>query len=581
MKYKKFLLKNYKAIENVEVNLSRNVIPLIGVNESGKTSILHGILAFDKDKDHVIDGEHLLVKNKYLTNTKQKPCELVAGVLIEGLNEFEAIGNSIDLDMRSPVYGWLKGKVEKNESIDIIREYDPDNFNLLKQYELYDAPDEICSDKKAASLIKELTKRLPNILYFDDFSDRVPTEVVFSTPDSDRIPYSRGKDREWQEIVAEIFSRALEEEYSILDFIRQADEDERSNYLNDVNQTLNNEIVAEWKNLKVAFSSFSDDSSDLELKLVYERSGGKHVFKFKVIDSESGGNQRQFNVKERSKGFQWFFNFIMKLKFNPKYKQNPENAIYLLDEPGSYLHSSAQTELLKKLCSIGEKNSIVFCTHSQYLLDPDVINIAAIKIVSKDDGKIGLTDYGNSSHQRNLGAFSALRDALHLKIGFDGNQLKKCILTEGITDYYVYRMFCNLPNITIIPGAGCSHLKELISLLIAISDQFLVVLDNDGQGRNNYNKYNTFFGETFIKNCYKYEGIDKTKSDFVLEDLFSEEDRVMIEQEVSCGNIKDAFVLLYYCTDDVKNKIRESLSSESRRRLNVFNQNVAAHFKDD
>lgn len=293
MKYKRFLLKNYKAIENVEVNLSRNVIPLIGVNESGKTSILHGILAFDKDKDHVIDGEHLLVKNKYLTNTKQKACELVAGVLIEGLNEFEAIGNSIGLDMRSPVYGWLKEKVEKNESIDIIREYDPDNFNLLKQYELYDAPDEICSDKKATSLIRELTKRLPNILYFDDFSDRVPTEVVFPTPDSDKIPYSRGKDREWQEIVAEVFSRALDEEYSIMEFIRQTDEDERSNYLNDVNQTLNNEIVTEWKNLKVAFSSFSDDNSDLELKLVYERSGSNHVFKFKVIDSESGGNQTE------------------------------------------------------------------------------------------------------------------------------------------------------------------------------------------------------------------------------------------------------------------------------------------------
>ena len=112
------------------------------------------------------------------------------------------------------------------------------------------------------------------------------------------------------------------------------------------------------------------------------------------------------HVTQRSKGFQWFFNFIMKLKFNPKYTQNPENAIYLLDEPGSYLHSSAQTELLKKLCDIGKNNTIVYCTHSQYLLDPDVINIGWIKICSKVDGKINLVDYGNSTQPRNRRVFS-------------------------------------------------------------------------------------------------------------------------------------------------------------------------------
>lgn len=56
MKYTKFIIKNYKAIDELTVNLSRNVIPLIGVNESGKTSILQAILAFDKDKDNLLDG---------------------------------------------------------------------------------------------------------------------------------------------------------------------------------------------------------------------------------------------------------------------------------------------------------------------------------------------------------------------------------------------------------------------------------------------------------------------------------------------------------------------------------------------
>jgi len=68
MKYTKFIIKNYKAIDELTVNLSKNVIPLIGLNESGKTSILQAILAFDKDKDNLLDGLHVNTKNKYNLN---------------------------------------------------------------------------------------------------------------------------------------------------------------------------------------------------------------------------------------------------------------------------------------------------------------------------------------------------------------------------------------------------------------------------------------------------------------------------------------------------------------------------------
>ncbi|HWT74940.1 MAG TPA: hypothetical protein VN258_09520, partial [Mobilitalea sp.] len=77
----------------------------------------------------------------------------------------------------------------------------------------------------------------------------------------------------------------------------------RNNFLSDVTQILNQEIVEEWKNLKAGFSGFSEDSSELELKIIYENKDGKHIFKFKVVDSENEGKERHFNISERSKGF--------------------------------------------------------------------------------------------------------------------------------------------------------------------------------------------------------------------------------------------------------------------------------------
>ena len=575
MKYTKFVIRNYKAIDELTVNLSKNVIPLIGLNESGKTSILQAILAFDKDKDNLLDGLHVITKNKY--KTVQSPCELKACLVLENEDEFQSIGEEVGLKMDNPLYSWLKSSLENHHEICLQREY-KDNV-LQKSYILVNEPKEIIEAPKVASLVRALVKRLPNILYFDDFSDRVPECVPFPENYANDNQLGRGRVREWQEIIVEIFSRALKEEFSLPTFLKLTDEDDRDNYLSDVADTLNNDIIDEWRKLKQVFSSFSEDSEELKLTIKYTKEDNKPSFKFKVIDSECGGSDRVFDINQRSKGFQWFFNFIMKLKYNPKYKLFPENAIYLLDEPGSYLHSSAQTELLKKLCDIGKNNTIIYCTHSQYLLDPEIINIAGIKIVTKTDGRICLEDYGNCTVTQSLGAFSALNDALHLKFSFHENILKNCILTEGITDYYFFKMFFNFNGINIIPGSGCGQLKELIAILISCSDKFVVVLDNDPEGRSSYNSYKHYYNDSFVKRCYQYSGLVKSGNDFALENILSPADTERIKSEVSCKDIKNAIVKLFFLDNAKKELIISAIDEDTKRNIDIIKRKILALLK--
>jgi AAA15 family ATPase/GTPase len=127
MKYTKFIIKNYKAIDELTVNLSKNVIPLIGLNESGKTSILQAILAFDKDKDNLLDGLHVITKNKY--KTVQSPCELKACLVLENEDEFQSIGEEVGLKMDNPLYPWLKSSLENHHEICLQREY-KNNFTI-------------------------------------------------------------------------------------------------------------------------------------------------------------------------------------------------------------------------------------------------------------------------------------------------------------------------------------------------------------------------------------------------------------------------------------------------------------------
>ena len=572
MKYTKFIIKNYKAINYLEVNMGNNIMPLIGVNESGKTSILQAILAFDKDKDNLLDGYHVDPKNRYLT--KQENCDLVACLCIESKEEYEEIGEQISLNMDNSLYSWLKGKYENQQPIELKRNYENNKFQ--KTYEIINEPVEILSNPKIQQLIKALTKKLPTILYFDDFSDRVPEEVVFFENYCDDGKLSRGKAREWQEIIQEVFDRALiDEELDLKKFLKLENEDDRGNFLSDVNKKLNSEIITEWKRLKATYTELQSEGNDnLSVKIEYIPNNGTHKFKFKVIDSERNDRDRIFDINTRSKGFQWFFNFIIKLRFNPKYKENPRNAIFLLDEPGSYLHSSAQVGLLKVLKDIAENNIIIYCTHSQYLLDPDIINISSIKIVSKSDGAINLKKYGDSGITESLGAFSALNDALHLKFGFNEQILKKVILTEGITDYYFYKMFLCIDDINYIPGVGCSQLRELISILISCSDAFLVILDNDTAGRKAYQKYSKFFQDSFEKNSYQYQ--DLCKSDYELEDIISDEYKEMILKHTGCKNIKNSLVELYF--DENKSEIINKIDKKTQTSLDILKRKIMDNF---
>lgn len=73
MRYKRFTVSNYRAIAGpLEIRISaHSLMPIIGVNESGKTTVLHAIFAFDHYNDDLNDaGRHLKdVSNLYRTSS--------------------------------------------------------------------------------------------------------------------------------------------------------------------------------------------------------------------------------------------------------------------------------------------------------------------------------------------------------------------------------------------------------------------------------------------------------------------------------------------------------------------------------
>ena len=264
-------------------------------------------------------------------------------------------------------------------------------------------------------------------------------------------------------------------------------------------------------------------------------------------------------MSERSKGFQWFFNYMIKLKFNPRYKGSQENSIFLLDEPGSYLHSSAQSELLTELKSVSKKNTIVYCTHSQYLLNPKVIKLGSIKIAEKKNANINLIEYGHYKSKDDKGALSAVYQALQLN--FTQDFVGKIVITEGVTDLYFFDLFKKYTrfitnNFKIIPGSGSGNLSNLISIGLSFSENFVVFFDNDG-GAKAIKKYTTEFGQEIKRFFHLYSD----KESFALESFLSVEDQQKLMNLTKTQDLKKAMALMYYELDEPrKNEYFTNLS---------------------
>ncbi len=536
IEFKKIIISNYRAIEKAEINLNNSISPIIGVNEAGKTTVLKAILCLDKRRDKLNDGEHLDFLNIY---SRQNQAVISVEIIIKENDFFSKLLAKCKVKTDSEDYQILE-KLSNSIPFKLSRHLS----EVGKNYRLEGGNIEQLSQNILQKTIDFFVKKTPYILYFDDFNDRVPDKISF-----DKNYKKDGKllkkNREWKETIEELFKRAKPEFITgkntkmLQEYFSMTNDDAKSDVLNDVKDELNKEIVEEWKKIK---KSGFDGKQDIDIEIDLTNISNTQDFSFKVIDKSSHGKSRTFSISARSKGFQWFFNYMLKLKFNSNYTNTLENCLFLLDEPGSYLHSSAQSELLKELKRVSENNKIIFCTHSQFLLNPDIVSLGSIKIAEKETGSIiNVFDYGSYHNSGKIGALAPVHAALNLNPTYDF--IGKVVIVEGITDYYFLKILQNKGKITnevkIIPSSGAGNSSILISIAFGFSDDFILILDNDSAGKDAKKKYIKEFGENLEEKIHFYS---KQK----LEKIMSKKVQRKLLEITGCNKVKKALGVIIF-----------------------------------
>jgi len=362
--------------------------------------------------------------------------------------------------------------------------------------------------------------------FFDDFRDSVPDAIEIKKDEQGRLS-------DWLATIAELFKQA-DEDYSVFD-IPDSDSRIRDTALSRVSRYLNETLSKEWQNYRL------DDTAALNIDIAYEKEvvddDVRHLLKFRVSEEDASGYLHYFHIRNRSKGFFWFFNFVMKLEFNPKMGYIGEAAtICLLDEPGSYLHGSAQSKLCKKLRSISEASTVIYCTHSHHLLDPELIPLSSIKVADKDGlGNIDLVpihQYRGKAKGRRL-AFQPVIDALQIRPFLLDMSIKRVVITEGIVDFYAFEMFKPSSKIGVLPSTNADSIKYYISFMIAWGVEYRALWDNDLEGQRHHARATEAFGEAVAQDHFfllppKPPGSKKR----ILQNLFDGQDLKLIRSEL-------------------------------------------------
>lgn len=255
-----------------------------------------------------------------------------------------------------------------------------------------------------------------------------------------------------------------------------------------------------------------------------------------------------------SEGMQWYLSMYLRLY---EYFNNiEENTKYilLLDEPNIYLHAEAQYDLLNNVFKQKLRDvQIIYSTHSPYMIDAE--DLYSLRIVDKDDETkiFNMTiDYLKFKRKNEkIGDVDVLSPAL-IATGINiSNQLTispsdKIIVVEGPHDYYMLSAMKEIlkiddNDIKIIPCHGATKVPFMCSYLYGLGYNIVALLDNDTDGRKAMKEL-SFENEDldFIK-VLLYSKKDNDSNNCILEDLFSEGDRIKYMPQKSTVNYRTIY----------------------------------------
>ena len=574
--YKSIEIKGFRGLSHVSLNFSKNdLVLLLGLNESGKTSILKAIECFDFNNDPDPEPDQLKAFFTSIRNKQDIDCSSPTTITAEisfsePLNSKffqQALTSAKHTQQSRPTVDAFIAFANKRRTVHITRVIPFNNGNAGASYYQFEGCPPIEDRRLESVMAQEIVRRSPYILYFEDFQDAIP-EKIFTNRRSD------GFNPVWYEIIDGIFFNT-NSKYSVKKYLdyysnkNRRDDDART-VLKQVNKTLQETFTEKWRNL-------SGVKEIDHTEIAFQEN--KKYFEIKI--SEKDGTT--YSVHERSKGAVWYLAFLMKTEFRrKKLREGSGKPIYLIDEPASNLHSTAQSNMVADFEKLVEDTTVIYTTHSRYLISES--NVKNTHIVSRKGGRISCVKWGEyiKGKKPNVSYYQPLHDCLQIVPNNLDIPWNQAIITEGPSDVATLEVMQAVlgqkKTHVIYPGASASNLSTLISLSLGWSASFKILLDSDNAGIEAKERYMQEFSlpsSQFVMHAAKRPEIERVFDKNELVELYE----VAFEEKVKTVNKDQYLALIRKLSTLVKTKkgkqqVASAISKDTKQRFTYLLQEL-------
>jgi predicted ATP-dependent endonuclease of OLD family len=508
MKLQRVTIKNFKSIKDSgDIIFTDSLFVLAGQNESGKSSILEALEAYENEK---FDKDNLNFEEEQNGNKKQEvSCvyELSNSDdfltnLSDELKEKYSLGEADFLD---------KTKLEKLKSFTITKEFDHQSNTLTTQI-----------NDSALGILKSSIKNKESVgadevgnekgikapyITFDDAIDQTIAAIFFSLSS--------------QIILFNDFSALLPDKILISDLRDEKKEVKGYQAVKNLEKLLSKSFIEISESNNAHKNSATSQEVD-SLSVTFQKDWKQKIYgnnkvkiKFNIDNDNINGQaiptvffyiETKDNVplepRKRSKGMIWFLSAWLELKA----KADNINLVILYDEPGLYLHIKAHKDMLDvfRFLTKDKGHQVIYSTHSPSLIDTNSLHNIGLVLNTEEKGTLveGLTTSKiNTDYKQD--ALQPIAEAMGLEPLKDFTILsRKNVLIEGLSDFWYFsgmkKILGNTSDYKLVPGIGIKDgkINHLISFCIGYGLDWLLIMDdgtNPDVSRNELKK--VIFGD--------------------------------------------------------------------------------------
>lgn len=493
----KIAITNYRGVKDRRVVELEKFSSIVGKNDAGKTIILFAVATFLDIGKFPITFSDFNDINKPVVFEFDFKDENIAELLISKLKAKVKKTDGLEEYVKDFIFD--RAIKFKREAIKVGNKFSSESV-LIEDFQQEDIRGlYLKTDEELNSIIQQ-------------YDIQIPIEGKGRNSKIEKIKYIKNKFAEaekaafWMEDDCKISSLFPEVEMFKADYGLEADTKFKTNSVTEIQdyfereakedntklKKVESEIIEEMKKEARSVTGYMQDYvSTLKEVQITPIVSWKDAIKGVDVGFQFDGDEKFIPMSHKGTGYRRLF-MVARFRYLAE-KNKGHDIIYLIEEPETFLHPTAQQDLLNAFKELSNDNQIIITTHSPVFAGATSVN--GVVLCTKDSQ----SNYLNSSKDNNTEFLSKIVDELGIKPSYNlRDHHEKIVFLESTNDAKFYHLICSklldkslLQNnkILVLPFGGGEDIESFLNIdYFDKSNRALYLIIDSDKKENNQEK---------------------------------------------------------------------------------------------